>query len=145
MELTQVQGFVISLLALQIFIKITAWYDGTTIKRNEEKRINYKPNYGARYLYRGAFAILQSWAVFMTIGTPDLYKFAWYVVFQLAWYWSIFDIEVNLFRGKKGFYMGQTAFIDKIFFYWTPKGHDLKIKLAIQSIILWISLGEVLK
>jgi len=131
----------LALIVWQVFIKVTAYIDGDLIRKAEEAGVHWKPNYNARVFYRGALAALQSWAIYGT----DWYYTGCFFLLQLVWYWIQFDIEVNWVRGVKTFYLGQTAFTDKVFYRLLPKGHDIKFKLAAQFIAFWLVLGAYLQ
>lgn len=86
-------------------------------------------------------AVKALWAAMLT--TPDEYfhqplwhRVAFFSVLLLV-EWLVFDIALNLFTGKPPFYLGSTAFLDKLVKNGTIKAVVVLILIIVLNFLLW--------
>lgn len=103
---TVIIGELIILLAVAL---LSAKLDAGVWKR---KGIS-KAGHVKRAIGRGLFMAVQSHAAFSFFH--DSYGFYMFWLLQACIWWLVFDLAINLFRGKEAFYVGRTAVLDRIF------------------------------
>jgi hypothetical protein len=99
----------------------------------EKKKIS--PHHGYMTVFRGWFAIM--FGILIDTQADELLFFLGYT---MGAFWLLFDPLLNLMRGKKFFYIGETAAIDKLggkypILYWT-----FKIIILIITIVSFVRL-----
>lgn len=87
----------------------------------EEK--NWKPNYLMLFTIRGMFSIVHG--IIMNVEPYPWYDYPVVVLFQCFTFWIVFDVVLNVLRGKEVEYRGKTSgWLDRLipeFLYWTLK------------------------
>jgi hypothetical protein len=81
-----------------------------------------KPIYIQSFLIRGIAALLHG----ILMGVENIDEWTPLLFFQLASFWVIFDLSLNLLRKKSVFHVGESNLIDKYIgaipeIYWTLK------------------------
>jgi len=93
----------------------------------EKKKI--VPNYIQLMIFRG-------WA-FILIGIAinlQEWQLLWWFLFTTTSFWLLFDILINLFRGKNIFYRGENSMIDKF----GRKYHSVYFLLKLTALLILI-------
>jgi len=98
-----------TLIILLILATVSARLDAGVWKR---KGIS-KAGHIKRALFRGLFIGIQAHSVFPL--NLDIVAFSLFWLVQSSVWWLVFDMLINLFKGKELFYVGRTAFLDRIF------------------------------
>lgn len=77
------------------------------------------PNYLQSFILRGIASILHGIAV----GVVNTKEYAILVIFQCCAFWILFDLALNLFRGKSPIHKGKNNLIDRFAddIYWIFK------------------------
>jgi hypothetical protein len=80
----------------------------------------FRPNYLQSFILRGIVAIFHG--IYMGVTEPA----NWYpvLIFQVSSFWLLFDLTLNVLRGKSIFYKGKNSgWLDKLplSIYWTLK------------------------
>ena len=63
-----------------------------------------------RAIYRSVFFALNTWILYNGFSVS-------FWLLQASVWWLFFDIAINWFKGKEIFYVGRTAFLDRIFHF----------------------------
>jgi hypothetical protein len=130
------------IISTQVILLLLATFSARIDAGIWEKRGITKSQHIKRAIFRGLFMAIQAHAVYPVF--TDFTHFALYWLVQASVWWLLFDALINLFKGKELFYVGRTAFLDRIF--WkisdgSPKGAAImqltvKISVLLASIIL---------
>lgn len=88
-----------------LFIAAEVWRNYHIIEKNK-----VVPNYLQSFILRGMASILHGIAV----GVVNTKEYALLIVFQCCSFWIIFDIALNLSRGKSPIHRGKKGWIAKI-------------------------------
>jgi hypothetical protein len=127
------------MIALQLtgwltLILINVYVDWRLIKSG--KGVNHK----AETIVRIGVGILYAWLVFQVRAADE--HFQWVALFEITSFWILFELFLNLARGLKPLYLGETAKSDR----WFKKNFPVYIGLKGFALALFlVSLIQLLK
>jgi len=88
-------------------------------------RTGRKPNYLIMFILRGMAAILHG----ILFNPHNLYDYLPIFIFQITSFWIVFEISLNLVRGKHWLYYdhseGDSGIIDRFFMWAGEKAHGI--------------------
>ncbi len=95
-----------------------------------------KPNYIQMFLLRGMAAILHA----ILFNPHNVYDWLPILIFQVTSFWLIFEIALNLVRGKHFLYYdhleGDSGYIDR-FFAWAGEKFHAVCKMLCFAVMVW--------
>ena len=88
------------------------------------------------HIYDALYKILVFGAITVLLSPPTILSYVWYITTFLIARWVIFEITLNLLNGSEVFYVGKTAFIDKLF----QKTSHAELTMVIAKVLVVIAI-----
>lgn len=117
------------ILAFTAFTVMSAVIDQSKIEHG--KTINHKTN----FIIRVCVALILAFI----FHYPNYLKMIAGMLLMGAIFWLVFDLLLNLLRGKHLFYVGETAYIDRLFTNRPVLMHSIKISLVVIFSIIYLA------